>query len=271
MSEIGPMPPSLKPLRVAGRVKSAAMIGMIAMLSSAVLSGPALAGPPFRTDDAEAVEYQHWEIDVFSLGTSIRGGTVGILPGVEVNYGVVPNVQLHVTFPVGYNSTLGKGTGFGLGDTELGVKYRFIDAEKDDWWPQVAVFPLVEIPTGNQHLGLSTGHTQVFLPMWLQKEFGAWTTYGGGGYWVNPGAGNKDSWFAGWALWRKVTEDFNLGVEIFHQTATAAGGKAGTGFNVGATYDLSENFHLLVSAGSGIQNPSATNQFSYYMGLQLTF
>jgi hypothetical protein len=44
-----------------------------------------------------------------------------------------------------------------------------------------------------------------------------------------------------------------------------------TGFDVGATYDLSEHWHLLASAGSGLQNRHATNQFSYYLGLQWTF
>jgi hypothetical protein len=44
-----------------------------------------------------------------------------------------------------------------------------------------------------------------------------------------------------------------------------------TGFNVGAIYDISENWHVLASVGSGMQNQSSTNQFSYYAGLQLTF
>jgi hypothetical protein len=46
---------------------------------------------------------------------------------------------------------------------------------------------------------------------------------------------------------------------------------ASTGFNVGATYDFSENWHLLAAVGRGIQNVSATNQFSYYLAMQLTF
>jgi hypothetical protein len=47
--------------------------------------------------------------------------------------------------------------------------------------------------------------------------------------------------------------------------------KGSSGFNLGGTYDLNENYHLLFSAGRGIQNAMDTNQFSYYLGLQLTY
>ena len=62
-----------------------------------------------------------------------------------------------------------------------------------------------------------------FIPIWLQKDFGDWTTYGGGGYWINPGPGNRNYWFAGWLLQRQVTKQLALGAEVFHQTASMAG------------------------------------------------
>jgi hypothetical protein len=183
-------------------------------IATALASGPAVAGPPFRTDDPEPVEFQHFEINLFSQGTRTDGGWSGMLPGFEVNYGALPNLQLHAIIPQGYTAPTDGRTGFALGDIELGVKYRFVTPSEDDWFPQVAVFPLVEVPAGNQKLGFSTGHAQFFLPVWLQKDFDAWTVYGGGGYWINPGSGNRNYGFFGVALWRKVTEDFNLGVEV---------------------------------------------------------
>ena len=68
-----------------------------------------------------------------------------------------------------------------------------------------------------------------------------------------------------------MTDALHLGIEVFHQTPDVNGAPASSGFNVGATYDFSESWHLLTSAGTGIQHRSATNQFSYYLGLQLTF
>jgi len=41
---------------------------------------------------------------------------------------------------------------------------------------------------------------QAFLPVWMQKDVGDWTVYGGGGYWINPGAGQKNWWFTGLAV-----------------------------------------------------------------------
>lgn len=159
----------------------------------------------------------------------------------------------------------------GLGDTELGAKYRFVTPGEDDWWPQVGVFPLIEVPTGNAPRGLGAGEMREYLPIWVQKDFGDWTSYGGGGYWVNPGMGNRNYWFAGWLLQRQVTKDLALGVEVFHQTADTVGGQDSTGFNLGGIYDFSNRLHLLFSGGRGLQNPALTNQFSYYLAIQSTF
>jgi hypothetical protein len=112
---------------------------------------------------------------------------------------------------------------------------------------------------------------QVFLPIWLQKDFGPWSAYGGGGYWINPGAGNKNYGFLGAALWRKVNDRLNLGAEVFHQTSPSAEVKESTGLDVGVIYDLSEHWHLLGSAGTGIQSRRETNRFSYYIAVSLTF
>jgi hypothetical protein len=115
----------------------------------------------------------------------------------------------------------------------------------------------------------------------VQKDFGKWTTYGGGGYGINPGPGNRDYWLFGWQLERQITDHLILGAELFHQTAFTAGepgsvgfplgNKATTGFNLGGKYDFSKNLHLLFSAGRGVQNATGSNQFSYYLGFQWTF
>jgi hypothetical protein len=183
---------------------------------AALLNCPAFAGPPFRTDDPEPVDYQHFELYMFSQGSKTANGWSGFLPAFEGNYGALPNLQLHVIIPQGYTAPDGGRTDLALGDIELGAKYRFITPGEDDWYPQIATFPLVEVPTGNQKLGFSTGHVQVFLPVWLQKDFGPWTVYGGGGYWINPGYGNKNYGFTGVALWRKVTEQLERIPVILH-------------------------------------------------------
>jgi hypothetical protein len=244
----------------------------VATVAGLLLSVSAsLAGPPFVTDDPEPVDLGHWEVYGFTAATHVQGDTGGTLGGVEVNYGAAPNLQLHLIVPLAFDSPSGTAMVAGLGDTELGMKYRFITPSDDDWWPQVGVFPLIEVPTGNAQRGLGEGKFREYFPVWLQKDWGDWTTYGGGGYWINPGPGNRNYWFAGWLLQRQVTKDLALGVEAFHQTADTVGGQDTTGFNLGGIYDFNDHYHLLFSGGRGLQNPALTNQFSYYLALQSTF
>jgi hypothetical protein len=213
-----------------------------------LLAKPVFAGLLFRTDDPEPVEFQHFETYLFSLGTRTADGWNGILPGLEVNYGALPNLQLAAIIPQGYVVPDGGYASFALEDIELGAKYRFITPGENDWFPQVAVYPQILVPVGNQKFDFSTGHAQIYLPVLLQKDFGSWTAYGGGGYWINPGAGNKNYGFLGAALWRKVDDRLHLGAEVFHQTSPSSGVKETTGFDVGVIYDLSENWHLLGAA-----------------------
>lgn len=246
-------------------------LASFAALALFVAMTTAQAAPPFRTDDPEPVELGHWEVYGFSQATHVHGDTAGTLPGLEVNYGALPNLQLHLVAPLSFDRPDGSGTKVGYGDTELGAKYRFVEEDEEGWRPQIGVFPLLEAPTGDARRGLGGGHAREFFPLWLQKSIGRWLTYGGGGYWNNPGAGNKNYWFAGWLLQRQVTDDLALGGEIFYQTADTVGGKDSAGFNLGGVYDITENYHLLFSAGRGITNAASSNEFSYYLAFQWTF
>jgi hypothetical protein len=243
----------------------------LAMLLLTVATQNTNAGPPFRTDDPVPVDLGHWEIYGLSQATHVKGDTSGALPGMEANYGAAPNLQLHVAASWAFDWPNGTGGRFGFGDLELGAKYRFVQEDEDGWRPQIATFPQIEVPTGDASRGLGGGHLREFIPIWLQKGFGRWLTYGGGGYWNNPGAGNKNYWFAGWLIQYQLRDDLALGGEIFHQTADTVHGSASTGFNLGGVYDLSDNYHLLFSVGSGIQHAAATNLLSYYLALQWTF
>ena len=268
----------------------------LAIICSVLSAGEASAGPPFRTDDPVPVALGHYELYTAAIGTHVKGDTSGGLPNVELTYGLIPNGQLQIGGEVAFDSSLAgtgqpipngqlqngadvasnssrAGTHFGYGDTQLSFKYRFIQEDKNGLMPQVAVFPAIFFPTGDRSRGLGAGHVIGFLPVWAQKSFGEWTTYGGGGYWINQdeATGDKNFWFFGWLLERKITERLTLGGEIFHQTADTFGGKESTGFDLGGTYDFDEHDHLLFSAGRGFQNAPDTNLFSWYLGWEFTY
>jgi hypothetical protein len=264
---------------MAVRVNDLATAAAVIAAALVLTAGRALAGPPFQTDDPDPVPYHHFEFYAFSVGTAIRGDTQGEAPAWEFNYGLVPNGQVHIIVPQTFDAPSGAGAQYGLGDIELGFKYRFIDEDKDGARPMIGVYPLVELPAGEASRGLGAGYVRAYFPLWIQKSFGEWTTYGGGGYWINQGDGtaDRDYWFFGWLLQRQVTTQLAIGGEIFHQTSTVAFGATNpaltrptTGINIGAIYDLNPHNHLLVSFGTGLQNAPDTNLFSWYLGYQLT-
>jgi hypothetical protein len=247
------------------RLTCATFVGLL------FLASQAWAGPPYITDDPEPVDYNHWEVYGFSQGSHSRGETNGVTPSCDCNFGILPNVQLHFQPGAAFHGVSGAATNWGPGDTEFGLKYRFIEQDKNDWTPSIAFYPLIEAPSGDARRGLGEGAVRTFYPLWIQKDFGDWSTFGGGGFWINPGPGGaRNFWFAGWVLQRKVTDSLALGVELFHQTPNVIGGQQSTGFNVGGVYDLSERYHLLASVGRGLQHASETNAFSWYLGLQIT-
>ncbi len=239
---------------------------IVFLLLAAFFPAAAWAGPPFVTDDPEPVEYHHGEFYLSSQYANNKGGQEGTLPHFEYNYGVLPDVQLHLLVPIAFVHPNGGPTVYGLGDTEVGVKYRFV--HETDTLPQAGTFPIVHIPTGGSDRGLGNGHVPLFLPIWVQKSWGPWTTYGGGGYWNNPGKDNKNFWQLGWLVQRDITKAITLGAEVFYFGKDTADGRDRTGCNVGGIFNLSEEHHILFSGGSDI---TGDNRLSLYLGYQWTF
>lgn len=239
---------------------------LILFLSWSMVLNSAWAGAPFFTDDPEPVSFKHGEFYIGSQYVKARDGQSATLPHFEFNYGILPNVHLHLIAPFQYDRPEGENAQYGYGDTEFGLKFRFI--QETEHIPMVGTFPLVLFPTGDSDKGLGNGQAQYFFPLWFQKSWGPWTTYGGGGYWVNQGEGNKNWWFAGWLLQRELTKQLTLGAEIFHRTISQEGGEESTGFQAGGVIHLTPNQHILLSAGRDFDGP---NLFTAYIAYQFTF
>ncbi len=235
------------------------------------LSGAAFAGPPFMTDDPEPIEYQHSEAYLFSTyDKGPDGSKQVVLPAFEYNTSPIEDVHLHVVVPFAnlYPSD-GSGVQHGIGDVELGVKYRFV--HETDTLPQVGVFPMLELPTGNVDKGLGNGRAWWTLPLWVQKSWGDWTSYGGGGRAFNSAPGMRSYYFGGWLIQRKVTEHLILGGEIFAQGAQSQDGRHTTFFNVGGYYNdipACGGCSLLFRVGHSIAGETHTTA---YLGLYWTW
>jgi hypothetical protein len=223
-----------------------------------------LAGPPFDTDDPEPVDYLHWEFYLASVQHFQKSQSDATLPHIEINFGAAQNLQLHIVAPMGYVHT-SDATHYGYSDTEIGVKYRLI--EETDNSPQVGIFPLLEIPTGNQDKDLGHGKAQFFLPVWFQKSWGSFTTYGGGGYWFNPGTDSQNYVFAGWEAQYDFSKVLTLGGEVYYHSADSPSARSEGAFNLGGYINFNEHNHLLFSIGRSFVNGGATTG---YLGYQVT-
>jgi Putative MetA-pathway of phenol degradation len=235
----------------------------------AVLTGfsaPALAGPPYLTDDPEPTDYKHFEIYAFSQGMAAQDGVNGE-GGIDFNYGGAPNLQLTATVPASYSFPASGSSAAGPGNLELAAKYRFLT--QDNFGLDVALFPRVILPSASPNVG--DQHASYLLPIWIEKDWGKWSAFGGGGCEINRGGGSQDFCLAGAAVTRQVLPDLQLGLELFHQTPDTQGGQTTTSVGAGVKYDLNDNFHLLGYLGRGIQNAEATDRYNWYTAMLFTF
>lgn len=201
-----------------------------------------LAGPPYNTDDPQPVDLKHWEYYIASINTFRPDESSGTSPHVEVNYGLVPNVQIHLILPLNYDYSRQNGFTLGYAYTELGLKYRFVQETENT--PQIGTFPIVEIPT-IQNTTFGNGKPQLFIPVWAQKSWGKLTTYGGAGYWINPGMGNRNWLFTGWEVQYDFTHTVTLGGELYFHTPDQLDAKSVAAFNIGGSINASEKFHVI--------------------------
>lgn len=239
------------------------MIRRLAVVLLCLFCTTLSAGPPYLTDDPEPVELHRWEAYLFASGQTFQGTRSGLAPAVEANYGPFQDAQLQFLLPAAYGDGDEGLQHRGFGDAQAGFKYRFM--HESGTLPQIAIYPQVQAPTGRADDGLGAGHWRVFLPVWLQKSFGAWTTYGGGGWWRNPGPGNQNFAVWGWQVQRDLGEGYSLGAEVFHQASPEAGKPASTAWNLGFECPLTRSLQVVGSGGRVFQGGSG-NQ--YYLGIR---
>lgn len=244
-------------------------LGFVLMLCGALILGnivPAMAGPPYLTDDPEPTDYQHFEIYTFADGTTTRDGTSGE-GGIDFNYGAGPNLQLTATLPAGYTVSPFGPSAFNLGNVELAAKYRFLTQQT--FGLDVAVFPRIFLPSPSPAVGAQ--RASFLLPLWLEKDWGQWSAFGGGGCELNRGGVSQDFCMMGAVVTRQFTSTLQLGLELFHQTPDTQGGLATTSAGAGLRYDLNDNIHLLGYLGRGVQNVAQTDQVNWYTSILFTF
>lgn len=243
-----------------------AAVRTVGTLVGATLSAAAIAGPPFVSDDPEPTDPGRWEIYTFVSGTVVGSETAGEA-GFDINYGAARDLQLTAVVPLDYRHAA--RTDVGLGGVELAAKYRFLHQSDGSPLPDLAFFPRLLLPTAGRTFG--TARLGVFLPLWGQKDAGKWSLFGGGGYTVNPGAGQRDFWLEGIGVSQSLGDRLSLGAEVFHQSRDADDAHAFTGVNLGALYRLSRHWSVIGAAGPGLEHARQQGQATFYLALKADY
>jgi len=232
--------------------------------AAAVSATPSWAGPPYVTDDPAPTDAGHWEIYNFVDGDHTPGLTAGEA-GFDINYGAAKDVQLTLVLPLAYTDATALDVGGG--QIETAAKFKLL--HQDGFGLDVAVFPRAFIPTSGGQFG--PDHVNLFLPIWAGKDFGRWHVFGGGGFQINPGSGQRDFWTGGLAVTRDLSDNLNFGAEVYGQTAEAKDSRAWAGVNLGVDWRLTPHWSLLGAGGPGIVNARSQGLYDFYLALKADY
>jgi hypothetical protein len=210
---------------------------------AAVLPLRVLAGPPFDTDDPDPTAYRNYEIYAGTTTHRDTASSTSELAFLEINYGLMPNVQFSVHAGTIERTAFQQPNGYGSEDFEMGLKTRFIQESAHS--PQVSIYPQVTFATGAS--GTTEGHGTFFLPIWAQKTIGKVTVFGGGGWQFDQDSTGSGDWQAGLAATYPLTADDTIGMEVTRTTPHDDYSQSDIG--VGYIHMLGEHHGLLFSIG----------------------
>ena len=226
----------------------------------------AQGGPPMVTDDPGTPGAGHWEINFGAISTHTRGRTEIAAPDVDLNYGWGEHIQLKIDAPWVAAGESGQGWKSGTGDTEFGVKWRFIDEEQSGF--SMSTYPQLtrSLTNASVRRGLASPGHEFFLPLEVAGDVGGFSyTAEAGRNFVSTG---PNEWIAGLVLAHDCGEGFECMAELHTVQAPA---QRQTLFNVGMHWKLEECLTLLAAVGRDIGPRTDERRSSLvYLGLQFT-
>ena len=242
---------------------------IIALTTAAVVI-PGLvaqAGPPLITDDPETPGKGHWEINLSSTLEQRRTERTVVFPLLDLNYGVGDRVQLKYEIPWVFSKHEGEGDANGIGNSKLGIKWRFLDEKTDVL--SISIYPQVEFNNSSSSVarGIVERGTSVTFPMEFGKRFGHAFVYAEAGYVLRQL--QPDQWIYGVACNYEATEKLEFMAEI-HGTSERGFRETELIVNLGGKWSFSEHAGLIASVGRGL-SPAGDPPLLGYLGLQLTF
>ncbi|MBV9217414.1 MAG: hypothetical protein JO053_14690 [Acidobacteria bacterium] len=238
------------------------------MLLTFVLRCFPQGGPPMITDDTETVPKGHWEINTAFTVERGADGTLFGTPLLDVNYGLGERLQLKVEIPWLVLKENGHSAINGLGNTNIGVRWRFRD-EKPHHRIALSIYPAFEFnnPTSSVRRGLVDKGPEFLMPLQIQTTIGKWGINGDVGYRFKRG---RDNAMYGFVVGRQINDRVELLGEIHGEGPFRKLGDSEVVYNFGSRVGMTKHTTLIVSAGRSIRR-GFDPKFIAYSGIQITF
>jgi hypothetical protein len=228
----------------------------------------AQGGPPMITDDPGTPGDGNWEINIAALTNRSAHVNTYQLPLLDLNYGVGDRLQLKYELPWVIEQQPVESRA-GLGNSLLGVKWRFFDAGEHGW--QVSTYPQLQFnypESESPRRGLAAPATDVLIPLEFERGYTNLDLTFEIGRWQRS-APQPDSWIAGIVIGHQPREGLELLAEL-HDEGSAELARNELLVNFGARWDISQRCTLLASAGRDLDNRlGPANSLLTYLGLQL--
>jgi hypothetical protein len=247
------------------------LIAAILTLSIHIFSASAQAqgGPPMLTDDPGTPGKGRWEVNFLATMLRSRSGGDFEAPNVDLNYGLGNHIQLKFEAPWMLRKETGERTIGGPGNSMAGIKWRFLDEERNG--VAMSTYPQLEFnnPSRSAERGLVDKGMNLFLPIEAARRLGPVEVTGEIGYRIVQH--HTDELEYGVLVARQISNRVELMAEL-HGSSLRTRREGELFFNAGSRLELSRLTVLLFSAGRSIRSPvHEGTQYIAAIGVQFNF
>lgn len=229
----------------------------------------AQGGPPMITDDPGTPGNGHWEINVAWTDQRIPGSTLEGVPLLDANYGVGDTLQINYQASWNVLRTDGSPTASGYSDSQLALKWRFLD--EGDSGLQASMYPrltFVNPRSDAGRRGLTDSNSSFLMPFEVQRNFGAISVNADFGYQFSS-AQRLRGWMGGLCIGHEVVKGWELDAEV-HASSSDDYDRTEDVFNLGTRVDLAKNATLLLAIGRDMHNSLGPKiSLMTYAGIQV--
>jgi hypothetical protein len=227
----------------------------------------AQGGPPYYTNDPGTPGSRNWEINLGYMPFLYSGQSITHTPDVDINFGWGDRIQL--TYEDAWLRVWNQGTParYGMGQDQLGVKWRFYDGGEGG--AKFSVFPQLSLNNPNHAVerGITPPGASLIVPFEFTKKFGPVDVNAEAGYnFVHLG---PDGWLTGVVVGHDLTKRLEIDAE-FYATGTFHPSFVQPTIDFGARYRMHRPLILLLMAGRSLE-PGSSGQahFIGYFGVQI--